>query len=153
MQSFNKAFVVGYLGRDPELRYAPSGNAVCGFSVATTEKRRNRDGDAEDVTTWFKVTTWGRQAEVCHEYLAKGSPVYVEGRLTVEEWTDREGNNRFTLALNATDVRFLASRDRDPDESESRAARAAQAPARERSRSSSSRREPEEPHGDDEIPF
>jgi single-strand DNA-binding protein len=106
--SFNKIIVVGNLGRDPELRYTPQGNAVCDFSVATNEKKRDKAGEMQDVTTWFKVTLWGKQAENASKYLTKGSPVYVEGRLRVEEWTDRDGKTRQSLEVNATDMQFLS---------------------------------------------
>lgn len=89
--SFNKITVVGNLGKDPELRYTPQGNAVCNFSVATNEKRRDKGGDFQDVTTWFRITLWGKQAENASKYLTKGSPIYVEGRLRVEEWSDKDG--------------------------------------------------------------
>jgi single-strand DNA-binding protein len=107
MASFNKITIVGYLGRDPEIRYTPDGQAVCNFSIATTEKRKDRTGEAQDITTWFKVTLWGRQAEVANQYLSKGKQVYLEGRLRQEEWTDREGARRTTLVVNATDLQFL----------------------------------------------
>ena len=106
--SFNKITIVGNLGRDPELRYTPQGNAVCNFSVATNEKRRDRNGEMQDITTWFRITLWGKQAENASKYLTKGSPVYVEGRLKVEEWTDRDGKGRYTLEVNATDMQFLS---------------------------------------------
>jgi single-strand DNA-binding protein len=105
--SFNKVTIVGYLGRDPELRYTPQGTAVCNFSVATTEKRRNARGETEEHTIWFRVAAWGRQAEVANEYLAKGRQVYVEGRLRLEEYTDREGNPRTSAEVNAGDIHFL----------------------------------------------
>jgi single-strand DNA-binding protein len=105
--SFNKIIVVGNLGRDPELRYTPQGNAVCSFSMASNEKRRDKAGEMQDVTTWFRITLWGNQAENAAKYLAKGRQVYIEGRLRVEEWTDREGNNRYSLEVNATDMQFL----------------------------------------------
>ena len=108
--SFNKIIVVGNLGRDPELRYTPQGNAVCNFSMATNEKRRGRDGDMQDVTTWFRITLWGKQAENASKYLTKGSPVYIEGRLRVEEWSDRDGKSRYTLDVHATDMQFISSR-------------------------------------------
>jgi single-strand DNA-binding protein len=108
--SFNKLTIVGYLGRDPELRYTPQGTAVCNFSVATTEKRRNARGETEEHTIWFRVTAWGRQAEVANEYLAKGRQVYVEGRLRLEEYTDREGNPRLSAEVNANDIHFLGQR-------------------------------------------
>lgn len=105
--SFNKIIIVGNLGKDPELRYTPQGTPVCSFSLATNEKRKGRDGEAADVTTWFKVTLWGRQAETASQYLAKGRPVYIEGRLRVEEYTDREGAKRHSLEVNATDMQFI----------------------------------------------
>ncbi len=108
--SFNKITVVGNLGRDPELRYTPQGVAVCSFSMATNEKRRDKSGDLQDITTWFKVTLWRQQAENAAKYLTKGSPVYIEGRLRIEEWTDRDNNNRYTLDVQATDMQFIGSR-------------------------------------------
>ena len=108
--SFNKITIVGNLGRDPELRYTPQGSAVCSFSMATNEKRRDKSGEMQDVTTWFRVTLWKNQAENAAKYLTKGSPVYIEGRLRVEEWTDRDNNNRYTLEVNGTDMQFIGSR-------------------------------------------
>jgi len=108
--SFNKITIVGNLGRDPELRYTPQGIAVCSFSMATNEKRRDKSGELQDTTTWFKVTLWRQQAENAAKYLTKGSPVYIEGRLRIEEWTDRDNNNRYTLDVQATDMQFIGSR-------------------------------------------
>jgi single-strand DNA-binding protein len=105
--SFNKIIVVGNLGRDPEMRYTPQGTPVCTFSIASNERRRDRAGDQQDVTTWFRVTVWGKQAETVSKFLFKGKSVYVEGRLHVEEWTDRDGKQRYTLEINATDVQFI----------------------------------------------
>jgi single-strand DNA-binding protein len=110
MASFNKIVIVGYLGRDPEIRYTPQGTAVCNFTVATTEKKKDRAGEAQDVTTWFRISAWGRQAEVANQYLSKGRQVYVEGRLRLEEYTDRDGNRRQSLEVSATDLHFLGSR-------------------------------------------
>lgn len=107
--SFNKIIIVGNLGRDPELRYTPQGAAVCSFSMATNEKRKDKSGESQDVTTWFKVTLWRNQAETAAKYLTKGSPVYIEGRLRIEEWTDRDGNNRYTLDVQATDMQFISA--------------------------------------------
>ncbi len=89
--SFNRIILVGNLGRDPELRYTPQGTPVCSFSMATNERRKDKTGEMQDQTTWFRVTLWGRQAETASQYLSKGRPVYIEGRLRVEEWTDRDG--------------------------------------------------------------
>ncbi len=108
--SFNKITVVGNLGRDPELRYTPQGNAVCNFSMATNEKRRDKSGEFQDVTTWFRITLWGKQAENASKFLTKGSSVYIEGRLRVEEWSDRDGKNRYTLDVHATDMQFLGGK-------------------------------------------
>src|SRR5438270_11987575 len=107
--SFNKIIIVGNLGRDPELRYTPQGTAVCNFSVATNERRRDKAGEQQDITTWFRVNAWGRQAENVSKYLSKGRRVYVEGRLHVEDWTDRDGKARYTLEVNASDIHFLDS--------------------------------------------
>ena len=106
--SFNKIIIVGNLGKDPELRYTPQGTAVCSFSVATNEKKKDKSGEMQDVTTWFRVTLWNRQAENASKYLTKGSPVYVEGRLRVEEWSDRDGNNRYTLEVQGSDMQFIS---------------------------------------------
>lgn len=107
--SFNKIIIVGNLGRDPELRYTPQGTAVCNISVATSEKRKDKSGELQDITTWFRVTLWGKQAETASKYLTKGKPVYLEGHLRVEEWTDREGAQRYTLEVHGTDMQFISS--------------------------------------------
>jgi single-strand DNA-binding protein len=105
--SFNKIILVGNLGRDPELRYTPQGTPVCSFSMATNERRKDKTGEMQDHTTWFKVTLWNRQAETAAQYLQKGRPVYIEGRLRVEEYTDRDGKQRHSLEVNATDMQFI----------------------------------------------
>ena len=107
--SFNKIILVGNLGRDPELRYTPQGTPVCSFSLATNERRKDKTGEMQDQTTWFKITLWGRQAETASQYLTKGRPVYIEGRLRVEEWTDRDGKPRHTLEVHATDMQFIGA--------------------------------------------
>jgi len=112
--SFNKIILVGNLGRDPELRYTPQGTPVCSFSLATNERRKDRTtGENNDITTWFRVTLWGRQAETASQYLSRGRPVYIEGRLRVEEWTDRDGKQRHTLEVHATDMQFIGGGARD----------------------------------------
>jgi single-strand DNA-binding protein len=106
--SFNKIILVGNLGRDPELRYTPQGTPVCSFSLATNERRKDKTtGENNDIVTWFRVTLWGRQAETASQYLSRGRPVYIEGRLRVEEWTDRDGKPRHTLEVHATDMQFI----------------------------------------------
>ena len=105
--SFNKIILVGNLGRDPELRYTPQGTPVCSFTLATNERRKDRAGENQDVTTWFRVTLGGRQAETASQYLSKGRPVYIEGRLRLEEWADKDGKQRHTLEVHATDMQFI----------------------------------------------
>ena len=111
--SFNKIILVGNLGRDPELRYTPQGTPVCNFTLATNEKRKDRSGEVQDLTTWFRITLWGRQAEAASQYLSKGRPIYIEGRLRVEEWTDRDGRMRYTLEVHATDMQFIGAKTED----------------------------------------
>ena len=106
MPSFNKIIIVGHLGRDPLLRYTPQSTAVCDFSVATSEKR-----GGEESVTWFKVSVWGRQAEVVSQYVKKGDPLYIEGRLKQTEYTDKEGEKRTVLEVNASDIQFIKGRD------------------------------------------
>lgn len=138
--SFNKIILVGNLGRDPELRYTPQGTPVCSFSMATNERRKDKTGEMQDQTTWFRVTLWGRQAETASQYLTKGRPVYIEGRLRVEEWTDRDGKPRHTLEVHATEMQFIGGRGGEEPQME----RAASAGA-----SASDVGEP----ADDDIPF
>lgn len=146
--SFNKIIVVGNLGRDPELRYTPQGTPVCSFTVATNEKRKDRAGEMQDVTTWFRVTLWGRQAETASQYLTKGRPIYVEGRLRMEEWTDRDGKQRYTLEVHATDMQFIGGRG---EEAAGGGAGAAAATASRGPSTDSTAPEPE--LSDDDIPF
>jgi len=125
--SFNKIVVVGNIGRNPEVKFTPQGQQVCEFSVATNEKRTN--GEIE--TTWFQISLWGKLAENTSQYLSKGREVYIEGRLRVREWTDREGRTRFSLEVNATEVRFLGNRanETSSQQEEIPAQQAIQAPA------------------------
>jgi len=105
--SFNKITIIGNLGRDPELRYTPQGIAVCTFTMATNEKRKDNAGESKELVTWFRVTAWRIMAENIAKYLTKGSLVYIEGRLRVDEWQDKEQQNRYTLDVQATDCQFL----------------------------------------------
>lgn len=111
--SFNKIIIVGNLGNDPELRYTPQNTAVCNISVATNERRRDKTGEFQDITTWFRVTLWGKQAENASKYLSKGRPVYIEGRLQLDEWIDKDNQKRYTLDVTATDMHFIDSRGND----------------------------------------
>ena len=144
MASFNKIIIVGYLGRDSELRYTPQGTAVCNFSVATTERRKDRSGEFQDVTTWFNVSLWGNRAETAGQYLTKGKLVYIEGRLTQREYQDRDGNTRTSLDVNATELQFIGPRGEEAAAPrEERQFKAAAQPAEDISA----------PINDDDIPF
>lgn len=160
--SFNKIILVGNLGRDPELRYTPQGVAVCSFSMATNERRRDKAGEMQDITTWFKVTLWREKAEVAAKYLAKGSPVYIEGRLRIEEWTDRDNNNRYTLDVQATDMQFIGSRadgqaggdfGSGPDEFDTHSGPPTSSASAGASGGGSASAPVTQPPGDDDIPF
>lgn len=110
--SFNKIIIIGNLGRDPDLRYTPQGTPVCTFPVATSEKKKRGD-DTEEITTWFRVTAWGRQAENSSQYLTKGKPVYIEGRLRLSEYEDREGKKRHSLEVTASEIHYLPTGNSD----------------------------------------
>lgn len=103
----NKVILIGNLGRDPEVRFTPNGQAVARFSVATTEKWRDQQGQLQERTEWHNVVVWGKQAESCGQYLAKGRQVYVEGRLQTRSYEDKDGVKRQVTEVVAQNVRFL----------------------------------------------
>lgn len=103
----NKAIIVGNLGRDPDVRFTPSGKAVAKFSVATTERWTDQQGQRQEKTEWHNIVVWGKQAETCGQYLSKGRQVYVEGRITNRNYDDKDGNKRYITEIIARDVRFL----------------------------------------------
>ena len=108
--SYNKIILIGNVGRDPQMRYLPSGDPVTDFSMATSERRRGPDGLPQEYTTWFRVTAFGKLAETCYTFLRKGSYAYVEGTLSQRDWTDREGANRVSLEVRAREMRMLDKR-------------------------------------------
>ena len=103
----NKAIIVGNLGKDPEVRFTPSGRAVAKFSVATTEKWTDQQGQKQEKTEWHNIVVWGKQAEICGQYLSKGRQVYIEGRITNRSYDDKDGNKRYITEIIAQNVRFL----------------------------------------------
>jgi single-strand DNA-binding protein len=107
MAGVNKVILVGNLGRDPEIRYTQSGQAVANFTLATSESYTSREGKREERTEWHRIVVWGKTAENCAQYLAKGRTVYVEGRLQTREWEDKEGQKRRTTEVVAQTVQFL----------------------------------------------
>jgi single-strand DNA-binding protein len=110
MASVNKVILVGNLGKDPESRYLPDGGAVCNFSIATTDKWKDKAGETQERTEWHRVSTFSKLAEICGEYLKKGSQVYVEGRLQTRKWQDKEGKDRYTTEIVADRMQMLGSR-------------------------------------------
>jgi single-strand DNA-binding protein len=112
MASVNKVIVLGNLGRDPEVRYTPNGAAVCNLRIATTRNWKSRDsGEKQEETEWHSVVLYDRQAEIAGEYLKKGRPVYIEGRLKTRKWQDKDGNDRYTTEIVADSMQLLGGRD------------------------------------------
>ncbi len=112
MASINKVIIVGNLGRDPETRYMPNGDAITNVSIATTLKWKSKEsGEAVEETEWHRVVFRGRLAEIAGEYLKKGRQVYVEGRLKTRKWTDKEGQERYTTEIIATELQMLGTRE------------------------------------------
>ena len=108
----NKAIIVGNLGRDPEVRFTAGGKAVARFSVATTDRWTDQQGQRQEKTEWHNIVVWGKQAETCGQYLAKGRQVFVEGRIQTRNYDDKDGNKRYITEIIANDVQFLGGGDR-----------------------------------------
>ena len=106
----NKIIVIGHLGADPEMRYTPSGQSVTSFNVASSRRYRTADGEQREETEWFRVSAFGRLGDTCNQYLTKGRQVYVEGRLKGRSYSDRDGQPRYSLDINANEVQFLGGR-------------------------------------------
>jgi single-strand DNA-binding protein len=110
--SLNQAQIIGHLGKDPETRYLPSGEAVCNFSLATTEKWKDKQtGEAKESTEWHRITTFGKLAEICSQYLKKGSQAFVQGKLVTRKYTDKDGIDRYATEIRADTMKMLGSRD------------------------------------------
>src|SRR5210317_1754067 len=106
--SVNKAILVGNLGKDPELRYTPSGTAVCTFSLATTDRFKNKQGEQQERTEWHNIVVWAGLAEICGKYLTKGKQVYIEGRIQNRSYDDRDGNKRYISEIVANEMQMLS---------------------------------------------
>ena len=107
----NKAIIVGNLGADPEVRYTQSGTQVASFNVATTERWRDQSGEQKESTEWHRIVAWKRLAEICGEYLHKGSKVYIEGKIQTRKWQDQNGNDRYTTEIIAREMKMLDRRE------------------------------------------
>lgn len=110
MASLNKVMLIGNLGKDPEMRYLPSGEAVANFSVATTDKFKDKNGDMQEATEWHRVSFFGRIAEVCGQYLKKGSPVYVEGSIRTRKYTGKDGTEKYATEIRGDRMQMLGGR-------------------------------------------
>lgn len=112
MASVNKVILVGNLGRDPEIRYAPSGDAICNVSIATTDTWKDKQtGEKKEATEWHRVVFFGKLAEIVGQYLKKGRAIYVEGQLRTRKWQDQNGQDRYTTEIRATEMQMLGGRD------------------------------------------
>ena len=112
MASVNKVILIGNLGKDPEVRYMPSGSAICNVTIATSRQWKDKtSGERQEETEWHRVVFFDRMAEIAGEYLKKGRPVYVEGRLRTRKWTDKDGVEKYTTEITATDMQLLGGRE------------------------------------------
>jgi single-strand DNA-binding protein len=107
MIGVNKVILIGNLGKDPELRYTPSGQPVATFSLATTERWNDRNGQRQDRTEWHNIVAWGKLGELVNQYLKKGRSAYIEGRITTRSWDDKDGNKRYKTEIVANQIQFL----------------------------------------------
>lgn len=110
MQGVNKAIIIGTLGRDPEVRYTASGDAVATLSVATSENWKDKSGEKQERTEWHRLTIFGRTGELAGEYLKKGSQAYFEGKITTRKWTDKDGADRYTTEIVVDKMQFLGGK-------------------------------------------
>ena len=110
----NKVILIGNLGDEPALRYTQGGTAVATFSIATSERWKGQDGKVQESTEWHRIVAWGKLAEICNQYLQKGSRIYLEGKLQTRKWQDREGTERFITEVIARDMKMLDSRNAAP---------------------------------------
>jgi len=111
MPSVNKVILLGNLGRDPELRFLPNGDAVCNFSIATTDSWKDKAGEKQEKTEWHNIVMYRKLAEIAGEYLKKGRPVYLEGRLQTRKWQTKDGQDRYTTEIVADNMQMLGGRD------------------------------------------
>jgi len=109
----NKVMIIGYLGRDPEMRFTPTGKSVSSFSVACNRSWKSKDGERHTDTDWFNVVAWGDLAEISKQYLSKGSMVYVEGRLQIREWVDSNGNSQKSVEIIARDIMLMDTKNKN----------------------------------------
>ena len=107
----NRVILIGNLGSDPEIRYTQSGSPVCSFKIACSEKYKDASGNMQENTEWVPIVAWGKLAEICSQYLHKGSRVYIEGKLQTRKWQDKEGGTRYTTEIVAREMKMLDGRE------------------------------------------
>jgi len=117
-RGLNKVLIIGYLGKDPEMRYTPSGRPVTTFNVATSRSWNTSDGEHRTETEWFNVVAWGSLAEICNQYLTKGRQVYIDGRLQSRSWDDNEGKHHTSIEVVANEMIMLGNRQSSDDQSD-----------------------------------
>ena len=117
-RGLNKVMIIGYLGKDPEMRYTPSGRPVTTFNVATSRSWNTSDGERRTETEWFNVVAWGSLAEICNQYLTKGRQVYIDGRLQSRSWDDNDGNHHTSVEVVANEMIMLGNRQSSDDQTD-----------------------------------
>ena len=154
MASVNKVILIGNLGKDPEVRYAPSGSAICNITVATSRQWKDKtSGEKQEETEWHRVTFFDRLAEVAGEYLKKGKSVYIEGRLKTRKWTDKEGVERYSTDILADEMKMLGSREGGDDAGGGQRSAPAARPAGGKPAAAASKSSSGFADMDDDIPF
>ena len=154
MASVNKVICLGRVGRDPEVRYAPNGMAVCNLSVATSRSWKDKQsGDKVEETEWHRIVFYDRLAEVVGEYVKKGKEIYVEGRLKTRKWQDKDGKDNYTTEIVAEQMQLLGGRDAKPEGRDSDAPAPAPAPRRQQAAAPAPRTSTGFDDMDDDIPF
>lgn len=143
MASVNKAIIVGALGRDPEIRYMPNGDAACNLSVATSESWKDKSGEKQERTEWHRISMFGKLAEIAGQYLAKGASVYLEGKLQTRKWTDKDGVDKYTTEIIADRMQMLGGKEQRQGQQQEQ---------RQESQQSRQQRPPADDF-DDQIPF
>lgn len=147
MASFNKATLLGHVGNDPEVRYTTSGEAVCNFSLATTERWRDKaSGETREATEWHRIVCYRKLAEVAGQYVRKGTPLFLEGRIRTRKWTDKDGNDRYTTEIEMSEMQMLGNK-------QERTASHDGQPRPEKGRKPVKQKNPPLPQEEEDLPF
>lgn len=154
MASVNKAIIVGHLGKDPELRYSASGEAMCNITVATSESWKDKaTGEKKELTEWHRISFFGKLAEICGQYLKKGSQVYVEGSIRTRKWTDKDGQERYTTEIRGDEMKMLGGKSDNQRPADSQDGGYEPAPSRPGGSQPANRPKPSFDDLGDDIPF